>query len=120
MFDSRRAKSEEEYVEEIRRRVSAVQRMRPVFLAMFLLATGAALFVLYTVPGMFSNMPYERVMVYAGIFIGITIGFLFTIFVASAGRHLKGWLELRNGFRTERLMLDYHDRLKANGALRPR
>ena len=117
MFGSRKRLSDEAYVEEIRRRVSAVQRVRPVFLVIFLLMVCLVIFVLYTVPRMISNMPYERVMVYSGIFMGMAIGLLFFTYVALAASHLKRWLDLRQGFRTEKLMLDYHDRLKAAGAL---
>ncbi|MFO1528442.1 MAG: hypothetical protein U1F77_01620 [Kiritimatiellia bacterium] len=82
MFGFRKTLSEEEYVEEIRRRVSAVQRVRPFFLAMFSLMVCLIIFVLYTTPKMISNMPYERVMVYGGISLGVFIGFLLTTFVA--------------------------------------
>ena len=117
MFGCRKTLSEEEYVEEIRRRVCAVQRVRPVFLAMFSLMVCLIVFVLYTTPKMISNMPYERVLVYGGICLGVFIGFLLTIFVALAGKHLRHWIDFQNGFRMQRLMLDYHDRLKALGAL---
>lgn len=117
MFGFRKTLSEEEYVEEIRRRVSAVQRVRPFFLAMFSLMVCLIIFVLYTTPKMISNMPYERVMVYGGISLGVFIGFLLTTFVALAGKHLRHWIDFQNGFRMQRLMLDYHDRLQALGAL---
>ena len=117
MFGSRKTLSEEEYVEEIRRRLRSAQRVRPVFLAMFSLMVCLIVFVLYTTPKMISNTPYERVMVHGGICLGVFIGFMHTIFVALAGKNLKHWLDFQHGFRMQRRLLDYHDRLKALGAL---
>ena len=117
MFGSRKTKSGEEYVEEIRLSIAKAARIRPELLFMALLGTFAALFLLVSAPAIIQKLPFEKSMVYGGILLGFFFGFLFLCFAGMAKNYLWHWIYIRRGFRTERLMLDYHDRLKALGAL---
>jgi hypothetical protein len=54
----------------------------------------------------------SRRMIYVGLALGAVFGFMCVVIAAQAGHFLKQWYEARHGFRTERLMLKYHDQLK--------
>ncbi len=117
MFGSRKTLSEEEYVEEIRMSLAKAARIRPELMVMALLTTCAALFLMGSVPAIIQEMPFEKTTVYYGILLGFFFGLLFICFAVMARKYLWLLIYHRRGFRTERLMLDYHDRLNALGAL---
>jgi len=107
----RKTVSDAEYVEQLRKHDRIFRRIQwvwPVLLS-------ALVYCLFGFVGMiqtFANdIVGDRAIFYGGLALGATFGFIFIMTVAQAGLALKQWSEARRGFRTERLLLQYYDRL---------
>lgn len=107
--------SDAEYAEKIRKRDRSMRRMWWIWPILLL----AMLYILVRfgdfIQDFTADFPVEKKMVYAGIFLGVTFGLMLSVIALHAGLCIKHWIDARQGFRTERLMLKYHDELKGKG-----
>ena len=107
----RKQLSDAEYVEKIRKRDHTLRRMWWIW-PILLFAT---LYVLIRfgdfIQRFMSDFPVEKQMMYSGLFLGMMFGFTLSVIALQAGVCIKHWIDARQGFRTERLMLKYHDEL---------
>ncbi len=103
--------SDDEYVEQVRKRDLAGRRLQWVWLILFLVS----IFALKNFPDLIDRwsglLNGKNKFVFAGIFLGFTFGLMLATIVVQTGICLKLWINARTGFRTERLMLKYHDEL---------
>jgi len=107
----RKTLSDEEYVEQIRKRDRIFRWMQWIW-PVLLIALVCCLFSFAGLIQKFAaDIPTDRAMFYGGLVLGGLFGFMFIMTAAQAGLALKQWIEARRGFRTERLLLQYHDRL---------
>jgi hypothetical protein len=103
--------TDEEYVSRVRKRDRDVRRtqwMWPIVLvAMFYcLAQGPHLVLQYT-----SRAPVSKQYAYTMLALGFVYGVFLLMVATQAAVVVWKWIESRRGFRTERLMLRYHDEL---------
>lgn len=103
----RRQLSDTEYVEQVRKRDRTIRRMRWLWPLLLL----AMLCCLLWLAELVQTIPDEKMLVYVGLLLGASFGFIFSIVAAHAALCVKQWIEARHGFRTERLMLKYYDEL---------
>jgi hypothetical protein len=109
MIFRREKMSDEEYVESVRKLDKQLRRgqwLWPVlliFMFCFLFYLGSKL------PDLMDLVPNEKKMKVAGMILGAIFGFALMQTAYGVGIFIKHWMEARNGFRTERLMLKYHD-----------
>jgi type VI protein secretion system component VasK len=103
--------SDEEYVEQIRKRDRIFRWMQWIWPVLLI----ALVCCLFSIAGLIqkfaADIPTDRAVFYGGLVLGALFGFMFIMTAAQAGLALKQWIEARTGFRTERLLLQYHDRL---------
>lgn len=108
--------SDAEYVEQIRKRDRSIRRMSWIW-PILLLAMVYLLIRLGDIIQEFSvDFSVEKKMVYAGLLLGVVFGFILNTIAHYAGNFIKHWIDARQGFRTERLMLKYHDELREKDA----
>ncbi len=103
--------SDEKYVEQIRKQDHLLRRMwwlGPVGLLVMLYCL---IRLADIVEGLTAHLQLERKLVYAGLLLGVSFGLLLTSIAVQTGNFIKHWIDTRHGFRTERLMLKYHDEL---------
>ena len=107
----RKQLSDAEYVEKIRKRDRTLRRLWWIWPILFL----AILYILVRfgdfIQEFIADFPVEKKMVYAGLFLGMTFGLILSMLALHAGICIKHWIDARQGYRTERLMLKYHDEL---------
>ena len=112
MIFQKRARSDDDYIEMLRKRDRVYRRMGWISLGLFVAMVGVLLQFVYKIQKYSGSLPEDESGYRAGLVLGICLGFMFAIFAAQAGFALKNWIESRHGFRTERLLIQYHDRLK--------
>jgi len=103
---------DEEYVEKIRRHDRLFRRMRWIWLALFLGLICCLVSFAGLVQRVAADIPNGRSMFNGGLALGGMFGFMFVVTGAQAVLTLKHWIDSRSGYRTERLMLQYYDKLK--------
>ena len=112
----RKQLTDAEYVEQVRRRDRTLRRMWWMW-PLLLLATLYCLMRGFDlVHGLSADFPVEKQIVYTGVLLGVLYGFVLSMLAFQAGHCIKQWVDARKGFRTERLMLKYHDELKGMGS----
>lgn len=111
MIFCRKALSDEEYVERVRKRDRVFRRMRWIWPALFLFWVCCFCILAGFMQRFTADIPIDRAIFYGGLLLGAVFGFMFVMFAAHAGLAVKEWIDARSGFRTERLMLQYHDKL---------
>lgn len=112
MIFQRKTLSDAEYIDLLRKRDRVFRRMGWVSLGLFVAIFGVLLQFVYKIQKYSGSLPEDESGYRAGLVLGICLGLMFVIFTAHAGITLKNWIESRHGFRTERLLIQYHDRLK--------
>jgi hypothetical protein len=112
MIFQRKTLSDDEYIDLLRKRHRAFRRMGWISLGLFVAMIGVLLQFVSTIQKYSASLPEDESGYRAGLVLGICFGFMFVIFTAQAGFTLKNWIESRNGFRAERLLIQYYDRLK--------
>ena len=105
--------SDEEYVEQIRKNDRTFRRMRWWWPCLFV----GTLFVLAWSGDVVRKIiewcfPGEKETVYLGLCLGISFGLMLFTVGFQAAMCLKHWIDARSGYRTERLLLQYHDQLR--------
>jgi hypothetical protein len=58
-----------------------------------------------------SDFPVEKRLFYSSLGLGVIFGVVLCVIAAQTGIIIRHWIDARQGFRTERLMLKYHDEL---------
>jgi len=107
----KRTLSDDEYIELIRKRDRVFRRMRWVWFGLLVALLAVLFWFNHTVQKISAKLGEDRGDYSEGMFLGICFGFLFVIICAQAAMTLKCWLDSRHGFRTERLLILYHDRV---------
>ena len=108
--------TDEQYVERIRQKDRFVRKtiwMWPLVLILFVICTVMLVDIVHKV---INTVPVERGIQIAGLALAAVFGFFLGFLVHQAGFSIKRWLDAKAGFRTERLMLKYHDELKKETA----
>ena len=103
--------SDDEYVEQVRKQDRTIRRMWwlwPVLLFGMLYGLIRVAGFVKAITADFSH----KEMIYAGLLFGVTFGLMISMIAIQSGMCIKQWIDARKGFRTERLMLKYHDELK--------
>jgi len=105
--------SDEEYVELIRKKDRAVRRMMWVWLV--LAVPFVAIFAVWArlALGGVEHLPYAAQTVVVGLVLGATMGLTCAVILGNLALCIWNFWEARVGNRTERLMLKYHDELRA-------
>ena len=103
--------SDEDYVARVRKRDRDVRRTQwtwPILLVVmfYCLAQGPHLVLQYT-----HDAPVSKQYAYTMLALGAIYGCFLLVVAAQAAAVVWKWIESRRGFRTERLMLRYHDEL---------
>ena len=111
----RKALSDEEYVERVRKCDRTFRRMRWIWPLLFLLNVCCLILVAGIVPRILVGIPNDKSVYYYGLLLGAIFGALFLMIAAHSGLCIKQWNEARSGFRTERLLLQFHDKLNDRG-----
>lgn len=110
----RKALSDEEYVEKVRKGDRTIRRIRWIWPLLFIGLICCLFAFLELIPRLAAQT--DKVTgdgsFYGGLALGAMFGLLFVFTAAQAGHAIKEWLDARRGFRTERLMLRYHDELQ--------
>ncbi len=116
MIWKRKHLSDDEYVEQIRKRDRQFRRMRwfwPLLaIAMIYILTDIASLV----SSITKDFTMDQQVVATGLIFGGMFGMLFAVVCMQTGLCIKHWLDVRTGFRTERLLLKYHDERDEQGA----
>jgi hypothetical protein len=112
MIFQRKKLSDEEYVEWIRKQHRGFRRIRWIWLVLLLCWISCLYFIASIIQSAATFIPNNEVLFYGGFAMGTILGFMFLCFAGQAGATLKKWFEAHSGFRTERLLLKYHDQLK--------
>lgn len=107
----KRTLSDDEYIELIRKRDLVFRRIRWVWLGLLVALVVVLFWFNHSVQKISAKLGEDQGDYPAGLFLGICFGFLFVVISAQAAMTLKHWLDSRHGFRTERLLILYHDRL---------
>lgn len=103
--------SDDEYVEWVRRRDRSARRFQWFWLGLFI-AMVAGLVACALLPARIPVGPWDPTgtgYIYGGFFVGVPLGIVFGVVAVQAGAVARRWLDARNGSRTERLLLKYHD-----------
>ena len=106
--------SDEEYIEKVRKSLLFWERFRywafPVQLGILLMCLLLRGWGLHVLLGFMAGPGPAGVP--QGIWQGFTFGAVIgSVFAFMFGKIMHGFTDLRPGFRTERLLLEYHDRL---------
>jgi|GEM_PF-1665356 len=112
MMMRRRQVSDEEYVEKVRKQDRTIRRMWWLWPVLLFATLYCLIRYAGSVQDITADFQLEKKMVYAGLFLGTTFGFMLSMIAIQSGMCIKQWIDARKGFRTERLMLKYHDELK--------
>ena len=108
----RKALTDEEYVEQIRRNDCVFRAFRWGWFVLLIASVGCLFGFMWVIRSFTADSTDARQTIYVGLALRGIFGFLFVIIAAQAANCLKQWHNARHGFRTERLMLKYHDQLK--------
>jgi len=112
MIFQKKALSDDDYIDMLRKRDRLFRRMRWVWFGSLVALAGTLLLLSRVVLEFTATVPENERGHWTGLVLGFGFGFMFVILCAQAGKTLNNWTESRNGFRTERLLIQYHDRLK--------
>ena len=115
MIWKRKHLSDEEYVEQIRKRDWQFRRWRWLWPLLALAMIYILADISRLVASITKDFSMDRQLVAAGLIFGGMFGMMFAVVCMQAGLVLKQWFDARNGFRTERLLLKYHDELRKTG-----
>ena len=105
--------SDDDYVEKIRKKDRANRRIGWIWPILFILWLSGLFYFSVLVKSFPGRIPEIKSGYYSGFALGVTFGLVFVSIVIQMGVVLKHWLNSRSGFRTERLLIQYHDRLKS-------
>jgi hypothetical protein len=105
----RRQLSDAEYVDHIRKQDLVIRRMRWIWpiLMVAVLLTLTRVGRLIQLIG--EDLPMDKLILYTGMAFGFSFGLMLNLTCLNAALCLKQWLDAYRGYRTERLMLKYHD-----------
>ena len=112
MIFRRKTLSDDDYVEKLRKQDRSFRRIRWIWPILFSLSIGGLYYFGELVKSFPGPVPEIKSVYYSGFALGAIFGFIFVGAAAQTGIALKHWLDARSGFRTERLLLQYHDQLK--------
>jgi len=59
-----------------------------------------------------AGLPIDKRLLYSAVGTGVIFGVAVSMIAAQTGIIIKHWIDARQGFRTDRLMLKYHDELR--------
>lgn len=108
--------SDNEYVELIRKRDRVFRKWRWVWFVLMIAAFVTMFFFNHMVQRISSEPGIDRDKYDAGMFLGITFGFFWVLICVNATVTLWNWIQAKSGFRTERLLLEYYDKVEAMNA----
>ena len=100
--------TDEQYVETIRKQYHTLRRTQWLWPILFICFIWCII-KLSLIVGEPSGLDTES---YHGFAVGVILGMFFCVIALQSGLTLKQWHDVRHGFRTERLLLKYHDELK--------
>ena len=103
--------SDEEYIERIRKKVITVQRFRWLWPVLFLCLFAILIQFIEFFQKIEPKPDNSKTM---GFLTGMTFGMFLLFAAAQAADCLRNWWESYRGWRTERLMLKYHDEIQTN------
>lgn len=103
--------SDEEYVENIRKKVNTVNRLRWFWPVLFLCLFAGLIYFVELMPEIAPNPDKYTAL---GFSTGIIFGLFLLFTTAKAAECLRNWWEAYRGWKTERLLLKYYDELQAN------
>ncbi len=104
--------SDQAYVEEIRKRDYTFRRIRWIWAVLLVLSLVAMFIFNDFIQGINDSFPESEAGLDRGLILGAIFGFMFAMLASQAGHCFNEWLDARNGYRTERLLLKYYDELK--------
>lgn len=117
MIFRKKALSDAEYIETLRSRDRFVRRTRWIWPVLLIALMGCLIGWSSLSLRLSKDLPADKPWYYeAGVVLGVSFGFVFVVTAAQAALALKHWNEARTGYRTERLLLEYHDRLREREA----
>ncbi len=116
MSNQNQSEPDRRFIETLRARHSEHSRLRPVKLALACLYVAGIAFVGISFIRSLPWPPTNRLDAWMGLMLGANAGFL-VVFLSSHLRRLLHAFRYQGLDRAEWLLLDYHDRLKALGAL---
>jgi hypothetical protein len=105
--------SDAEYVESVRKVVARSKALLVLYVCNAVLLIGVNLGFWYVLQSLREIWPGIDEGLYAGILVGVVAGIGLTGAVSAIGSAIRYWCD---GFRSERLMLKFHDELEATKA----
>lgn len=116
MSNANQSETDRRFIETLRARLTGHANMRPVKLTFAFLYVAGIAFVALTFIRSLPWPPTNRLDAWMGLLLGANAGFL-VVFLSAHLRRLLHAFRYQGLDRAEWLLLDYHDRLKALGAL---
>ena len=100
-----------EYVERVRKQDRTRRRMWWLWPALLVAMFYALSQFVGIIQRFTAGFPTEKKLLYFALGLGVIFGVVLCFIAAQTAIFIKNWIDARQGFRTERLMLKYHDEL---------
>ena len=104
--------SDDEYVEKIRNQDHTRRRLWWLWPVLFVGMSYGLIVFSYIIEKFAANFTGEKKLLYSCLCLGVIYGVGLCVTAAQTALIIRKWIEARHGFRTERLMLKYHDEFK--------
>lgn len=108
---SKREITDDEYVDHVRRALAQPMRYNWLFLLQMLIVLWILIYLGWQMAAAMQTPRSDGSAFQLGVILGIGFGLGAAIVLYHVFRYLRHWADVRSGFRTQRLLVQYYDRL---------